>query len=107
MASFEVFKQGKLADQLEERAYEWCAWQIEETFGLKRSKNEWGFEQPIEELLNEEQVNAIETYIESDGIPWIEMYVRSALQGIIDRWHMEQPNPDDDEGYEISFSEDS
>ena len=54
--AFEVFKQGKLADQLEERAYEWCAWQIEETFELSRMKNEWGFEQPIEELLNEEQV---------------------------------------------------
>ena len=105
MASFEVFKQGKLADQLEEKAYEWCAWQIEETFGLKRSKNDWGFEQPIEELLNEEQVESIEAYL--DTSEWIEMYVRSALQGIIDRWHMEQPNPDDDEGYEISFSEDS
>ena len=45
--AFEVFKQGKLADQLEERAYEWCAWQIEETFELKRMKNDWGFEQPI------------------------------------------------------------
>ena len=43
MASFEVFKQGKLGDQLEERAYEWCAWQIEETFELKRMKNDWGF----------------------------------------------------------------
>ena len=95
MASFEVFKQGKLADQLEERAYEWCAWQIEETFGLERSKNEWGFEQPIEELLNEEQVESIEAYLDTNE--WIEMYVRSALQGIVDRWHMEQPNPDDDE----------
>ena len=105
MASFEVFKQGKLADQLEERAYEWCAWQIEETFELSRMKNDWGFEQPIEELLNEEQVGAIEAYLDTDE--WIEMYVRSALQGIIDRWYSEQPNPDDDEGYEISFNEDS
>ena len=87
MASFEVFKQGKLADQLEERAYEWCAWQIEETFGLKRMKNDWGFEQPIEELLNEEQVESIEAYLDTDE--WIEMYVRSALQGIIDRWYEE------------------
>ena len=87
MASFEVFKQGKLADQLEERAYEWCAYQIEETFGLERSKNEWGFEQPIEELLNEEQVESIEAYLDTDE--WIEMYVRSALQGIIDRWYEE------------------
>ena len=87
MASFEVFKQGKLADQLEEKAYEWCAWQIEETFGLKRSKNDWGFEQPIEELLNEEQVESIEAYL--DTSEWIEMYVRSALQGIIDRWYEE------------------
>ena len=80
--AFEVFKQGKLADQLEERAYEWCAWQIEETFGLKRMKNDWGFEQPIEELLNEEQVESIEAYLDTDE--WIEMYVRSALQGIVD-----------------------
>ena len=105
MASFEVFKQGKLGDQLEERAYEWCAWQIEETFGLKRMKNDWGFEQPIEELLNEEQVESIEAYLDTDE--WIEMYVRSALQGIVDRWYSEQENPDDDEGYEISFNENS
>ena len=87
MASFEVFKQGKLADQLEERAYEWCAWQIEETFELQRTKNEWGFEQPIEELLNEDQVREIENYLESDE--WIEGYVRSALSGIVDRWYEE------------------
>ena len=37
--AFEVFKQGKLADQLEERAYEWCAYQIEETFEVSRKKN--------------------------------------------------------------------
>ena len=103
--AFEVFKQGKLADQLEERAYECCAWQIEETFELSRMKNEWGFEQPIEELLNEEQVHTIEAYLDTDE--WIEMYVRSALQGIIDRWYSEQENPDDDEGYEISFNENS
>ena len=85
--AFEVHKQGKLSDQLEERAHEWCAWQIEETFGLKRSKNEWGFEQPIEELLNEDQVSEIENYLESDE--WIEGYVRSALSGIVDRWYDE------------------
>ena len=87
--AFEVFKQGKLADQLEERAYEWCAWQIEETFDLKREKNQWGFEQPIEELLNEDHIREIEDYLESDGIPWIEGYVRSALSGIVDRWYDE------------------
>ena len=84
---FEVFKQGKLCDQLEERAYEWCAWQIEETFEVSRKKNEWGFEQPIEELLNEDHINAIEAYLESDN--WIEGYVRSALSGIVDRWYEE------------------
>ena len=36
--AFEVFKQGKLCDQLEERAYEWCAWQIEETFEVSRKR---------------------------------------------------------------------
>ena len=50
-------------------------------------------------------MESIEAYLDTDE--WIEMYVRSALQGIIDRWHMEQPNPDDEEVYEISFSEDS
>ena len=83
----EVFKQGKLADQLEERAYEWCAWQIEETFGVERTKNEWGFEEPIENLLKEDHIREIEDYLESDGIPWIEAYVRSALQGIVNRWY--------------------
>ena len=85
--AFEVYKQGKLSDQLEERAYEWCAWQIEETFELKRSKNEWGFEQPIEELLNEDHIREIEDYLEKDE--WIEGYVRSALSGIVDRWYDE------------------
>ena len=85
--AFEVFKQGKLADQLEERAYEWCAYQIEETFELQRMKNEWGFEQPIEELLNEDHINAIEAYLESDN--WIEGYVSSALNGIVNRWYDE------------------
>ena len=85
--AFEVHKQGKLADQLEERAYEWCAYQIEETFELQRMKNEWGFEQPIEELLNEDHINAIEAYLESDN--WIEGYVSSALNGIVDRWYEE------------------
>jgi predicted 2-oxoglutarate/Fe(II)-dependent dioxygenase YbiX len=50
-------------------------------------KNEWGFEQPIEELLNEEQVQAIEAYLDTGE--WIEGYVRSALQGIVDRWYEE------------------
>ena len=31
--------------------------------------------------------NAIEAYLESDE--WIEMYVRSALNGIVDRWYEE------------------
>ena len=84
---FEVFKQGKLCDQLEERAYEWCAYQIEETFEVSRKKNEWGFEQPIEELLNEDHINAIEAYLESDN--WIEGYVSSALNGIVDSWYDE------------------
>ena len=102
---FEVHKQHKLCDQLEERAYEWVVHDIEQAFNVEAGENEWGFEQPIEELLNEEQVESIEAYL--DTSEWIEMYVRSALQGIVDRWYSEQPNPDDDEGYEISFSEDS
>ena len=87
MASFEVFKQGKLADQLEEKAYEWCAWQIEETFELERMKNEWGYDEDIISVLNEDNIITIETYLESDE--WIEGYCRSALNGIVDRWYEE------------------
>ena len=61
--------------------------QIEETFGVKRTKNEWDFEEPIENLLREDHIREIEDYLESDGIPWIEGYVRAALRGIVERWY--------------------
>ena len=101
---FEIHKQHKLCDQLEERAYEWVVHDIEQAFDVSPEKNEWGYEDIIS-VLNEDNIITIETYLESDE--WIEMYVRSALQGIVDRWYSEQPNPDDDEGYYINFSENS
>ena len=102
---FEIHKQHKLCDQLEERAYEWVVHDIEQAFDVTPAKTEWGYDEDIISVLNEDNIITIETYLESDE--WIEMYVRSALQGIVDRWYSEQPNPDDDEGYEISFNEDS
>ena len=87
MASFEVFKQGKLADQLEERAYEWVVHDIEQAFDVTPEKNEYGYEEDIITVLNEDQINAIEAYCESGE--WIEGYCRSALHSIIDRWYEE------------------
>ena len=102
---FEIHKQHKLCDQLEERAYEWVVHDIEQAFNVEAGENEYGYDEDIISVLNEDNIITIETYLESDE--WIEMYVRSALQGIVDRWYSEQPNPDDDEGYEINFSENS
>ena len=84
--AFEVFKQGKLADQLEERAYEWVVHDIEQAFNVTPEKNEWGYEDIIS-VLNEDNIITIETYLESDE--WIEGYCRSALNGIVDRWYDE------------------
>ena len=86
MASFEVFKQGKLGDQLEERAYEWVVHDIEQAFDVTPEKNEWGYEDIIS-VLNEDNIITIETYLESDE--WIEGYCRSALDGIVNRWYEE------------------
>ena len=84
---FEIHKQHKLCDQLEEKAYAWVVHDIEQAFSVTPEKNEYGYEEDIITVLNEDQINAIEAYLESDE--WIEMYVRSALNGIVDRWYEE------------------
>ena len=84
---FEIHKQHKLCDQLEERAYEWVVHDIEQAFDVTPAKNEYGYDEDIISVLNEDQINAIEAYLESDN--WIEGYVSSALNGIVDRWYDE------------------
>ena len=84
---FEIHKQHKLCDQLEEKAYEWVVHDIEQTFNVTPEKNEFGYEEDIITVLNEDNVMDIETYLESGE--WIEGYCRSALNGIVDRWYEE------------------
>ena len=84
---FEIHKQHKLCDQLEERAYEWVVHDIEQAFNVTPAKNEYGYDEDIISALNEDNIITIETYLESDE--WIEGNCRSALNGIVDRWYEE------------------
>ena len=93
--AFEVFKMGKLSDRLEGEAYEWVAWQIQETYGLELTKNEYGYEQNIVEVMTEEHVKEIEKYLDNtykDKL-WIEPYANTALNSICDRWRDENDVP--------------
>ena len=93
--AFEVFKMGKLSDRLESEAYEWVSWQIQETYGLELTKNEYGYEQDVVEVMNEEQVKEIEEYLDNTykDKSWIEPYANTALNSICDRWRDENDVP--------------
>ena len=93
--AFEVFKMGKLSDRLESEAYEWVSWQIQETYGLELTKNEYGYEQDVVEVMNEEQVKEIEEYLDNTykDKSWIEPYANTALNSICDRWREENDVP--------------
>ena len=93
--AFEVFKMGKLSDRLESEAYEWVSWQIQETYGLTVTENEYGYEQDIVDVMTEEQVKEIEQYLDNtykDKL-WIEPYANTALSSICDRWRDENNVP--------------
>jgi len=71
--AFEVHKMGKLRDQLEERAYEWVLYEIQQTYGVEST-----------EELTKEQIDEIQEFRDADG--WIEDYVQMALTTIVDGW---------------------
>ena len=75
--SFQVYKQHKLQDQIEQLTYEWAITDVQEYYGIEE----------IEEL-NQEQVDEIFAYSESDEC--YEGYVGIALRTICDQWEMEQ-----------------
>jgi len=75
--SFQVYKQHKLQDQIENLAYEWAIEDVCEYYGIEE----------IEEL-NQKQVDEIFAYSESDEC--YEGYVGIALRTICDQWEMEQ-----------------
>ena len=75
--AFQVYKQHKLQDQIENLAYEWAIEDVCEYYG-------------VEELgeLNKEQVDEIFAYSESDDC--YEGYVGVALRSICDQWEYDQ-----------------
>ena len=75
--SFQVHKQHKLQDQIEQLTYDWAFEDVTEYYGVEE----------IEEL-NQEQIDEIFTYSESDEC--YEGYVGVALRTICDQWEMEQ-----------------
>jgi len=89
--AFDMFKLHKLSDHLEGEAYEHAQWAIQSFYELELTKNEYGYEQGVEEVLNEEQINEIEAYVDEWCVPekYHEPYTISALTGIVDRWHEE------------------
>ena len=89
--AFEIFKMGKLSDRLEEEAYQWVSYQIQETYGLELTKNEYGYEQDVVEVMTKDHVSEIEEYLDNtykDKL-WIEPYANTALNSIVDRWRDE------------------
>lgn len=75
--AFQVHKQHKLQDQIEQLAYDWAFEDVTEYYGIEE----------IEEL-NQEQVDEIFAYSESDDC--YEGYVGVALRTICDQWENEQ-----------------
>ena len=112
-----MFKLHKLSDHLESEAQEHAQWASQAFYELELTKHEYGYEQGVEEVLNEEQIGEIEAYVNEWSSPdkWHEPYTISVLTSIVDRWHdarweeenkeADKENPDDDEGYEISFDD--
>jgi|TARA_B110000495_G_scaffold201520_1_gene219160 hypothetical protein len=71
--AFEVKKMGKLADMLEERAYDWVLQDVQEAFGVDSLED-----------LTEDMIDEIQDFL--NGEEWIEGYVVMVLQTIIDGW---------------------
>ena len=71
--AFEVKKMGKLADMLEEQAYDWVFQDVQETFGVDSLED-----------LTEDMIDEIQDFL--NGEEWIEGYVVMVLQTIIDGW---------------------
>ena len=74
--AFEVKKMGKLADMLEERAYDWVLQDVQEAFGVDSLED-----------LTEDMIEEMQDYL--NGEEWIEGYVVMVLQTIIDGWEGE------------------
>ena len=87
--AFDMNKLHKLSDHLESEAFEWTQWAIKEWYELELTENEYGYEQGVEEVLNKEQIEEIEAYVDEWLSPdkYHEPYTLTCLNTIVDRWH--------------------
>lgn len=78
---FEAYKIHKLQDRLEQEAYEWMEYQVQEFYGVEDFSE-----------LNREQVDSIYQYSESEEC--YEPYVGMALRSMCDNWYYDNEEED-------------
>tara|TARA_B110000008_G_scaffold184404_1_gene183264 strand:- start:805 stop:1095 length:291 start_codon:yes stop_codon:yes gene_type:complete len=91
---FELYKENKLADHLEDVLWEWTTSAIIEYFNLELKENEWGGTEGVESALTEEQIKELEAYVTAEDEnyekqQWHERRSISVLDTIIERWYEE------------------
>lgn len=79
--AFEVWKQHKLEDRMEQEAYDWVMYCVQEQFGVD------DFEE-----LTEEQVDEIYAYANGDEAETFAPYVCGVLISLCDTWYEENQN---------------
>lgn len=87
--AFDMYKLHKLSDHLEAEAYGHCQWAIQSFYDLNIEENEYGYEQDVYEVLNKDQIEEIEAYINENSQEnmWHEPYALTCLNVIVDNWH--------------------
>lgn len=87
--AFDMYKLHKLSDHLESEAYGHCQWAIQGFYDLTLAENEYGYEQDVYEVLNKEQIEEIEAYINENSQEdrWHEPYSLTCLNSIVDNWY--------------------
>lgn len=102
-----MYKLHKLSDHLESEAYGHCQWAIQGFYDLTLEENEYGYEQDVYEVLNKDQIEEIEAYINENSQEnmWHEPYALTSLNVIVDNWY--EHHEGSEEGIEISFNEDN
>ena len=78
--AFEVWKQHKLEDRMEQEAWDWVMYCVQEQFGVD------DFEE-----LTEEQVDEISEYANSDAAEYFAPYVCGVLNSMCDTWYEALP----------------
>jgi hypothetical protein len=73
--AFEMYKQHKLEDRLEQEAYEWCEYAIESFYDIDSIDD-----------MTKEQVQEVLEYANSEDSEYFAPYVAGCLNSICDNW---------------------